>query len=103
MPLNHEGEDWGDGKMAGAKMSAGQSVIVILATLLHLVVGYFYLVTGLMAPVWGVGLLLLIWLGLGIWGYTIRHRALVILVPLLAVAVWFVVLTLGESLLGWTA
>jgi hypothetical protein len=89
--------------MAGAKMSAGQTVILILATLLHLVIGYFYLVTGLMAPVWGVGLLLLIWLGLTIWGYRNRHRALVILVPLVAVAVWFVVLSLGEILLGWTA
>lgn len=89
--------------MAGAKMSAGQTVILILATLLHLVAGYFYLVTGLMAPVWGVGLLLLIWIGLAIWGYRNRHRALVILVPLVAVAVWFVVLSLGESLLGWTA
>lgn len=89
--------------MAAGKMSAGQVVILILATLLHLVVGYFYLVTGLMAPVWGVGLLLLIWLGLAIWGYRNRRRALVILVPLVAVAVWFVVLSLGESLLGWTA
>ena len=84
-------------------MSAGQSVILVLASLLHLVVGYFYLVTGLMAPVWGVGLLLLIWLGLAIWGYTIRHRAVVLLVPPVAIAVWFVVVSLGESLLGWTA
>lgn len=89
--------------MAGAKMSAGQAVILILATLLHLVVGYFYLVTGLMAPFWGVGTLLLIWLALAIWGYRIRDRALVILVPLVAIAVWFVALSLGESLLGWTA
>lgn len=89
--------------MAGAKMSAGQTVILVLATLLHLVIGYFYLVTGLMAPVWGVALLLLIWLGLAIWGYFNRHRAVVILVPLVAVAVWFVVLSLGDSLLGWTA
>lgn len=89
--------------MAGAKMSVGQSVLWVLASLLHLIIGYFYLATGLVAPVWGVGLLLLIWLGLAIWGYTNRQRAVVILVPVVAAAVWFVVLTLGESLLGWTA
>lgn len=90
-------------EMAGAKMSAGQLVIVILASLLHLLAGYFYLMTGLMAPAWGVGLLLLIWLSLAYWGYLNRRRALVILMPLAAIVVWFVVLSLGESLLGWTA
>lgn len=41
--------------MAGAKVSAGQTVILILATLLHLVVGFYFLFTILMAPPWGLG------------------------------------------------
>jgi hypothetical protein len=88
--------------MAGAKMSAGQLVIFILAAALHLVAGYFYLASGLVAPLWGVALLMLIWLALAVWGYRNRHRPLVLLVPVVAAVAWFVILTAGETLFGWT-
>lgn len=88
--------------MAGAKMSAGQLIILILAAGLHLVAGYFYIASGLVAPLWGVTLLMMIWLGLAVWGYRNRHRPTVLLVPIVAAIAWFVILTAGETLLGWT-
>lgn len=88
--------------MAGARMSAGQLVILIIAAGLHLVAGYFYIASGLLAPLWAVALLMLIWLALAVWGYGIRNRPIVLLVPVVAAVVWFVILTAGETLLGWT-
>jgi len=69
------------------------------------VVLWFYLASGLVAPWWAVGVLLAAWvvmLGLSIaWA---RRRPFVVLVmPLIALALWVGVLSAGAALLGWTA
>ncbi|HEX2150019.1 MAG TPA: hypothetical protein VHI31_07620 [Actinomycetota bacterium] len=89
--------------MTGAKMSAGQWGILILAMGLHLVAGFFFLVSGLAAPLWAVILLLVIWAALLAWGYSIRRKPLVLLVPFAAAAVWFAVVQGGSMIFGWTA
>jgi UPF0716 family protein affecting phage T7 exclusion len=89
--------------MAVAKMSAGQWVILIVAVALHLVAGFFFLVSGLVAPWWAVLLLLAIWVAILAWGLRNRHRPHVLLMPLAAAVVWFVVIQGGSMLFGWTA
>ena len=65
----------------------------------------FYLSSGLMAPAWAIVLLLIFWaalFALGIWLFRRRPYA-VLLLPLVAVAVWFGAMSAGEALLGWQA
>jgi hypothetical protein len=69
------------------------------------VIGFFYLSSGLVAPLWAVIALLIIWAGLVVVGilWFRRHPLRVLMLPVIAVVVWFTVITLGERLLGWTA
>ena len=66
---------------------------------------FLYAVSGLLAPWYGVALLLAIWAVLFVvacrWWTPHPKRTLVL--PLIAVAVWFAVLTIGEALFDWTA
>lgn len=78
---------------------------VVLAVLAHLVIGYFYLASGLMAPLWAVSLLLVWWLVLvyAVVRLVRRRSYLVLLVPVVAAATWFAVMGFGGAVLGWTA
>jgi hypothetical protein len=66
---------------------------------------FLYAVSGLLAPWYGVVLLLLVWVGLFVVAcrWWTPHPKLMLLLPVVAVAVWFAVLTLGEALFDWTA
>jgi hypothetical protein len=69
------------------------------------VIGVFYVSAGLVAPLWAVIGLVIIWVvlvGLGLFWFR-RHPLRVLILPVVAVVVWFAVITLGEQLLGWTA
>lgn len=76
-----------------------------LGVALMVVVGWMYLVSGLVAPMWAVIALLVVW-GV-IFGFAIkvwaRHPWWVLAAPLVALAVWFVTLWVGGEFLGWTA
>jgi hypothetical protein len=76
----------------------------LLTAVLHLAVLWPYAASGLLAPGWAVGGLLLLWAVLAVVAVGIHRRwgAVSALVPLLAIGLWFAVLTLGERLLGWT-
>ena len=69
------------------------------------VVGFFYLASGLVAPLWAVIALMAIWIGLVVIGiiWFRRHPLRVLALPVAAAAIWWTVITLGERLLGWTA
>ena len=90
-------------------MSVGEKVAALVGVVLHLAVGVFpYAASGLVVPLWGVVVLYGCWLALAV--VLIRllrgpdRRPLVApAVPLVALAVWFAFVTLGEALLGWTA
>ncbi|MFF0990926.1 hypothetical protein [Kocuria nitroreducens] len=79
-------------------------VAVVIAAVAQLVVGFYYLASGLMAPLWAIVLLGVWWVLLtlvGVW--LVRRRSyLVLLVPVVAAATWFGVMTFGGQVLGWT-
>ena len=66
---------------------------------------WLYLATLLLAPWWGVAVLLVCWAGL--FGLTVRWSRTAplrtLLVPVLGVAIWVGVVTGGEAWFGWTA
>ena len=66
---------------------------------------FLYASSGLLAPWYGVVLLLAIWVVLFVVAcrWWTRHPRLTLLLPLFALVVWFVVLTAGEALFDWTA
>ena len=76
-----------------------------LAMAALLVIGIFYVSAGLVAPLWAVIGLVIIWVSLVVVGlrWFRRHPLRVLVLPVVAVVVWFGVITLGERLLGWTA
>lgn len=77
-----------------------------LGLLLHAVVGVVpYAGSGLLAPTWGVALLWASWvLLLGAWVLLRRRRPwLAAAVPVVALAWWLAVVTIGDLAAGWTA
>lgn len=75
-----------------------------VASLLHLVAGFFYISSGLVAPLWAVAALMLIWVALAI--LLVRIRTVgpkVLLVPVAAAIIWVVAISLGGTVLDWTA
>lgn len=66
---------------------------------------WLYLISGLLAPPYAVGILAAIWVLLLIAGIRIRRRRpwLVLAIPFIGLAIWFAVITLGDVFLGWTA
>lgn len=80
-------------------------VAAVVAGLAHLVVGFYYLASGLMAPLWAVVLLGVWWVILTYVGVRLvqRRSYLVLLVPVVAIATWFAVMSFGGAVLGWTA
>ncbi len=86
-------------------MDAGRSrMIVVLAFGLHLVVGFVYLFTGLLAPI-GVAIALQIaWIGLLFVAIRVRTQPKrVALIPVVAAVLWFAVLSIGSAVFRWTA
>jgi hypothetical protein len=81
-------------------------VLSLIGLVLYVITGVFpYPASGLVAPFWGIAVLYAGWL-LGLW-LTIRlfrgGSAWTLAMPIVAVAFWWLVVTLGESLFGWTA
>lgn len=74
-----------------------------LGLLGHLGVLPFYLASGLVAPPWAIVVLLLAWLGLLTLGVlAVRARsAWGLLVPVAALALLWIGISLGEIVLGW--
>jgi Flp pilus assembly protein TadB len=71
----------------------------------HLVMLVWFAASGLVAPLWAVGGLLVLWAVLLVIGVRLRRRrpALMLLIPFLDVGVWVGVINAGERFLGWTA
>lgn len=71
----------------------------------HLVVGYFYVVMGLVTPVYVLVPLLMLWVALFVAAMWLlpRRPVLVLAIPLAAAAVLVGVVAFGGAVLGWTA
>ena len=71
----------------------------------HLVVGYFYLAAGLVAPLYGIIVFWVLWaalLGLAIWLLR-RHPLWILAISIVAVGILSGGIALGGALLGWSA
>jgi hypothetical protein len=83
----------------------GPFVVAVLAGVLHLVVGFYYLAGGLVIPGYVLIPLWVVWFLLGWWLVTLALRKSwwTPLPPVAAAVLFVVVLTVGEQVLGWTA
>ena len=66
---------------------------------------FLYAASGLVAPYWGLALLMFIWLVLFVQGcrWWSSHPVRLLLLPLVAFVAWFGIITAGGAWLGWTA
>jgi hypothetical protein len=85
--------------------NAGTWVVAGLSGVAHLVVGVFYLSSGLVAPAWAIAVLLVWWVLLAVQlsRLALRGSWWTPAVPVVAFATWWLALTLGERFLDWTA
>ena len=83
----------------------GPLVVAGLAGLAHLVVGYFYLAGGLVIPGYVLIPLWVLWLVLGavLVRLAVRRSWWTPAVPVVAAAVFVLVLVVGEQAFGWQA
>ncbi len=94
---------------AGAAATTGRprfrQALGWLALALHAVVGLLYLVSGLVAPMYGVAGLWLLWTALlaVLLRLRLTRPVWALAVPVGAVALWYAVLYVGETAWGWTA
>ena len=89
----------------GSTPSGGQKALVMVGVAAYLVVGFFYLTSGLVVPFPWLAILWAVWL-VGLWLVARLTRTWswwVLAAAPLAAAFWFLDLSLGERLLGWTA
>ncbi|HEU5484657.1 MAG TPA: hypothetical protein VFU98_07100 [Microlunatus sp.] len=95
----------GSSSTAGERSRVPGYIAAGLAMAVLAVVGVFYLSSGLMAPLWAVIGLMVFWCALVVVGvvWFRRHPLRVVALPVVAVLVWYGVLTFGERVLGWTA
>ncbi len=81
-------------------------VLGLIGLILYVGTGVFpYLASGLVAPLWGIAVLYAGWL-VGLWltfRLFRRGSAWALAMQVAAVAFWWVVVTMGESVFGWTA
>lgn len=80
-------------------------VVIALGLIAYIATGFLYLVSGLVVPLGWLILLLAIWLA-GLWLTTLqvaRWSWWALAGAPVALVVWWVYVTLGGALLGWTA
>ncbi|HEU4421133.1 MAG TPA: hypothetical protein VFR67_01180 [Pilimelia sp.] len=84
--------------------SPGARVAGWLGLAAHVALLPFYAASGLLAPMWAIVILLIVWAALfvvAIW--LLRTRPLLTpLVPAFAAVFWFLAISAGEAWLGWT-
>lgn len=82
-----------------------ERVVAILGVLGLVAALPFYLASGLVAPLWAIVALLVVWVVLAFCAlrWFTRRPWLVLALPFVAAGVWFGAVTLGEQLLDWQA
>lgn len=89
-------------KRAGERVA--RNIALGFAVLMHLMIGVFYLTSGLLAPSYAVLPLWAVWIGLAYVMWRRRKRVVVVLaIPFVAALIWGGVMWLGDTFLGWTA
>jgi hypothetical protein len=91
------------GSRSWDRMSGGGKLAVVAGFALHAAMGVVVLVSGLIMPIWAVGVLAVVWLAA--LAVAIRWRGrppLVLLVPFAMLAIWGLTAWLGDTFLDWT-
>ncbi|MFI6479803.1 hypothetical protein ACIBH1_17850 [Nonomuraea sp. NPDC050663] len=81
------------------------TVAAWIGLLAHLGTLMFYLSSGLVAPLWAIVVLLMLWAALLLLAIAAvrRRQAWGLLVPVVAVGLWLGAISAGEAILGWQA
>ena len=89
----------------GAPSGAGRVVVAVVALLLMVPIGFFYLSSGLVVPGPWLFLLWALWLALAVLAVWLARRRSwwVAAVPVGAALLWWAFLSAGEAVFGWTA
>jgi hypothetical protein len=75
----------------------------VVAAVMQLAIGYLYLLLALVAPLWAVGIFVLVWLALAVLLVRVRGAgARVLWVPILTSVIWLSAIWAGDALLGWS-
>jgi len=84
--------------------SAWRTIALVVGIVAHLAVGIFYLAIGLVVPWPVIPLLWAVWVFLLVMAVKRRERpAWVLATPIVAAAILFTVVSVGEAVFGWTA
>ena len=76
----------------------------VIAAILQAAVGFMYLPSVLMAPLYAVVLLWALWIAATVVLVRFRHRGpLLLVVPVAAALLWVGIMSFGDAVLGWTA
>lgn len=80
-------------------------VASVVTGVAHLAVGYLYLISGLVAPVWALITLWVWWVALSYVGLRLARKKsyLVLLVPVVGIVSWVALMAVGGRFLGWSA
>jgi hypothetical protein len=85
-------------------MSTAAIVAAVVGFLLHLAVGGWIIVGGLIMPAWAVLAMMVLWGVALVLAIRWRRRpVLVLAAPPVMLAIWFLVAWAGDTFLGWTA
>ncbi len=87
------------------KSPVGPWIVATLAAAAHLVVGFFYAVSGLAIPLYALVPLWIFWIVSAFWlqKLAIRRSWWTPAVPVVAAAVLVLTAAAGDAFLGWTA
>jgi hypothetical protein len=93
---------------AGTSTASSAVVIraaAVVAMLALLVLAPFFFAAGLVAPLWAVITLVAVWVALFVLGclWWRRRPLWTLVLPVVALLVWWGGITAGETWLGWTA
>ncbi|HZI98392.1 MAG TPA: hypothetical protein VFD41_12785 [Actinomycetales bacterium] len=90
---------------ARPRMHPAYIALVVLAAVLQLVVGWLYLVSGLVVPGAFIVALLVFWVAQVVVGVRLvgRRSPWVVAVPVVGFLTWLALLWFGGEILGWTA
>ena len=90
---------------SGTTWPAGR-ILALIGLILYIATGVFpYAASGLVAPLWGIAVLYFGW-GIGFFSTILLYRRRspwALAMPVVALAFWWVVISLGEAAFDWTA
>jgi len=85
---------------------SGARILGMIGLVVYIATGVFpYAASGLVAPLWGIAVLYFGW-GIGFFSTIILYRrrsAWALIMPVAALAFWWIVVSIGEAAFDWTA